>query len=138
MPRRHISKSLRREVTKRAKECCEYCRIHQDDRPELHQLDHLIALKHGGTTDSFNLALACADCNKHKGSDLTSIDPLERIIVRIFNLRKQEWTEHFKVENAKIVGLTPIGRATVELLKFNSKERLIERQELIQANRYPL
>lgn len=137
MPRPHIAKSLRREITGRARECCEYCLVHQDDRPERHQLDHIIALKHGGATDSANLALACAACNKHKGSDLSSIDPLERVIVPLFNPRTQIWTEHFGIKGTQIIGLDSVGRATVELLRLNDEEHLSERQELILANRYP-
>ena len=111
--------------------------MHQEDRPERHQLDHITALKHGGTTDSENLALACVVCNKYKGSDLTSIDPVERIIVPVFNPRTQEWTEHFEIAEAQINGLTAIGRATVEILRLNDEDRLIERKELIRASRYP-
>jgi HNH endonuclease len=35
-----------------------------------HQVDHLISLKHDGQTVSVNLALACLDYNRYKGSDL--------------------------------------------------------------------
>lgn len=136
MPRPHISKSLREEITNRARELCEYCLVHQDDRPERHQLDHITALKHNGANDSENLALACVACNKYKGSDLTSIDPLEQTIIPLFNPRTQIWTEHFELAAAQINGLTAVGRATVELLRVNDEERLIERQELIRANRY--
>ena len=125
MPRLHIPKNLRLEVTNRARGLCEYCLVHQEDRPERHQLDHITALKHGGTTDSENLALACVVCNKYKGSDLTSIDPLEKIIVPLFNPRTQIWAEHFKIEATQIIGLTSVGQATVEILRFNDEERLI-------------
>lgn len=137
MPRPHIPKTLRRKVTNRARELCEYCLVHQDDSPERHQLDHIIALKHGGATDGENLALACVVCNKYKGSDLTSIDPLEQVIVPLFNPRTQEWMEHFEIADAQINGLTAIRRATVEILRLNDEERLIERRELMRANRYP-
>ena len=89
MPRPHIPKNLRLKVTNRARGLCEYCLVHQEDRPERHQFDHIIAQTHGGATDSENLALACGVCNKYKGSDLTSIDPLEKIIVPLFNPRTQ-------------------------------------------------
>lgn len=137
MSRPHISKSLRRKITTRAAECCEYCLVHQDERPEKHQIDQITALKHGGTTDSENPALACVICNRYKGSDLTSIDLLEKVIVPLFNPRTQIWSEHFELEQEKIVGQTPIGRATVDLLKLNDEDRLIERQEIIKAKCYP-
>lgn len=137
MPRPHIPNALRRLVIERAHECCEYCLVHQDDRPESHQIDHLIALKHGGQTVNENLALACAICNHYKGSDLASIDPVERVIVALFNPRRQNWDDHFQLSGVQIVGLTPAGRATVELLRLNEDERLITRQALMGARRYP-
>lgn len=137
MPRPHIPIALRRLVTERARECCEYCLVHQDERPESHQLDHLIALKHGGQTVDDNLALACAICNHYKGSDLSSIDPMEGMVVPLFNPRTQNWDDHFQLSGARIIGLTPTGRATVELLRLNEDERSATRQALIEAGRYP-
>ena len=46
-----------------------------------HEIDHVIAEKHGGQTDKDNLALACTLFNKYKGSDLAFIDP-ERVAER--------------------------------------------------------
>ncbi len=135
MSRPHIPPTLRRFVTERARNRCEYCLVHQDDRPESHHVDHLVALKHGGQTMSENLALACATCNYYKGSDVASIDPFESAIVPLFNPRVQEWNDHFQLVGAVIVGLTPTARATIELLRLNDNERLAMRQALIDAGR---
>ena len=137
MPRPHITNALRHLVIERARGLCEYCLVHQDDRPESHQIDHILALKHGGETVNDNLALACAVCNNYKGTDLASIDPFDRSIVPLFNPRTQNWYDHFRLTDARVIGLTPIGRATAELLHLNDEERLYERQELMTANRYP-
>src|SRR5919205_733252 len=37
------------------------------------EVDHIISLKHGGSSDPSNLAYACALCNRAKGSDIGSI-----------------------------------------------------------------
>ena len=137
MPRPYIPKLLRRQVIARALGCCEYCLIHQDDRPDTHQFDHLTAIKHGGLTVINNLALACAWCNNYKGSDLSSIDPLEQTLTRLFNPRTDHWSDHFRLTGANINGLTPMGRATAQLLRFNDPERLRDRGELLAAGRYP-
>ncbi len=137
MPRQHIPTRLRRLVTQRAGERCEYCLIHQDDRPETHQLDHVLAVKHGGLTEESNLALACLFCNSSKGPNLSAIDPLNGEIVPLFNPRTQNWNKHFELSGASIVGLTSIGRATVVLLRLNDHERLDYRQNLIEIGRYP-
>ena len=69
-----ILASLRREVRERAKQRCEYCLLAESQAFFPHEPDHLIALKHGGHTTTANLALACSDCNRFKGSDIASID----------------------------------------------------------------
>ncbi|MEO0564631.1 MAG: HNH endonuclease signature motif containing protein, partial [Chloroflexota bacterium] len=51
----YISASLRREVIQRARNCCEYCLISQDDMLFSFEIDHIIAEKHGGPTISENL-----------------------------------------------------------------------------------
>ena len=38
-------------------------------------VEHIVPRMHGGSDDLENLALACIDCNLHKGSNLTGIDP---------------------------------------------------------------
>jgi hypothetical protein len=137
MPRTHLPNELRRLVIERAGERCEYCLLHQDDRPETHQVDHVIALKHRGPTISENLALACALCNHAKGSDIASIDPLTGAITPLFNPRAQSWKDHFQLVGTQIVGLTPAGRATAAMMQFNDEQRVLDRQALIGAGLYP-
>ncbi|MCA9979920.1 MAG: HNH endonuclease [Anaerolineales bacterium] len=123
-------------VTQRAQGYCEYCRIHHEDTPLNHTLDHIIALKHGGKTDESNLALACLECNLNKGSDLTTFDPLSGDIVPLYHPRQQIWSDHFVVESAYLVGKTAHGRATIRLLQLNAPERIQQRQLLIAIGRY--
>jgi hypothetical protein len=49
--------------------------IHQDTSIYSHEVDHIVALKHGGQTQADHLAVACLPCNRSKGSDLTTFDP---------------------------------------------------------------
>lgn len=137
MPRIHIPDQLRRAVIERALGCCEYCLIHQDDTPEPHHLDHLIAIKHGGKTVLLNLAFACARCNRFKGSDLAAIDPADGQPTLLFNPRAQAWLDHFVLDGAVVVGLTPSGRATVELLRMNDEAVLAYRRQLLRKKRCP-
>jgi hypothetical protein len=98
-----------------------------------HEVDHVVALKHGGSTDADNLALSCALCNKHKGSDLASIDPDTGALTPLFHPRRQRWSEQFQIVDAMIVPLTPAGRATARLLQINHSDRLAVRALLIAA-----
>lgn len=132
-----IPAELRRLVIERASGHCEYCLIHQDVSIYSHEVDHIIALKHGGQTRADNLALSCLSCNRYKGSDLATIDPINDEIVPLFNPRRQVWGEHFLLNDARIEGITQIGQATSRLLKLNAPNRILERQVLINQRRYP-
>lgn len=84
-------------------------------------------------TKAENLALCCTLCNKHKGSDLTSIDPESGEIVPLYHPRQDLWHEHFQLKGAEVVPLTPKGRVTIRLLQLNRHDRVEERQLLLQA-----
>jgi HNH endonuclease len=118
--------------------CCEYCLTAQADRTADFAIDHIIAEKHGGETDSNNLCLSCYWCNSYKGSDVASIDwSANEEVVQLFHPRRQAWADHFQLEGARIKPLTATGRVTVFLLRFNADERLEERELLLELGRYP-
>jgi hypothetical protein len=122
-----VPTTLRRQVIERAGNRCEYCLLQSGIAFFPHEVDHVIAEKHGGATDIENLAFACWRCNRHKGSDLTSFDPQTRELSPLFNPRTQVWAEHFTYQGQQIIGSTPEGRTTVNLLRLNSEERQRER-----------
>jgi hypothetical protein len=131
------SAKQRRRVVERAGNAREYCLIHQDVAASRHQVDHVISEKHRGRTVLTNLALSCLPCNLRKGSDIASLDPASGELASLFNPRSMRWANHFVLDAARIVGKTPEGRATVEFLRLNSLERLLERAELIDRGYYP-
>jgi hypothetical protein len=136
----YVSTSMRREVIKRAGNCCEYCLVNQEDRSLPYELDHIIAEKHGGETTLDNLCWSCYICNGYKGSDIASIDWDDSgQVAPLFNPRRQIWNEHFQfnVVTARIEPLTPEGRVTVFLLRLNSDEHVISRRLLVQLRRFP-
>jgi hypothetical protein len=51
--------------------------------------------------------------------------------VNLFNPRRDDWSDHFAVQNAHVVGLTAAGRVTVRLLDVNSRRRVKLRRQLI-------
>jgi hypothetical protein len=133
----YIPDSLRRQVVARAEGCCEYCLIHQADSLYRHEVDHIIATKHRGETTPENLCLACLDCNRAKGSDVGSFDPDTGTITLLYHPRQQSWHTHFRLEDARIVPLTPEGRVTVWVLNLNDPLRLRARQALRDVGQYP-
>jgi 5-methylcytosine-specific restriction endonuclease McrA len=120
-----MTEAVRHLVRQRAKHRCEYCQLHQDDSPlaALH-IEHIRPIKHGGTDALENLCLACIDCNLHKGTNLTGIDPETDEITPLFHPRKDNWDEHFRWNGTRIAGHTAVGRATVRVLDLNGDDRL--------------
>ncbi len=137
MTRTRIPTALRRLVHEWAGGRCEYCLYPQAASFLTFEIEHIIAEKHGGGTFADNLALACPYCNRFKGTDLGSLDPETGQLVSFFNPRTQRWGDHFRLDGATIVPLTPEGRVTVAILQLNHPDRVVERQSLIRAGEYP-
>jgi hypothetical protein len=131
-----VAASIRLHVAIRAKERCEYCLIHEDDAAFQHEIDHILSRKHGGITIIENLAYASFVCNRFKGPDLGSLDSLGRL-APLFNPRKQQWSDHFRLDGPVIQPLTSEAEATVRTLRLNQADRVIERSSLQQMGRYP-
>jgi hypothetical protein len=125
-----MAESLEETIRRLAGNRCEYCRV-----PEAklgHVLDHIIARQHAGKTEFENLALRCGRCNQYKGPNVAGIDPQTNQLVRL----QDRWFEHFRYETAVLIGLTPIGRATVTVLAINHPLRIDARQALIAAGKW--
>ena len=117
--------ATRAAVRARASNTCEYCQRRQATSLLIPlQIEHVVSRKHHGSDDLDNLALACAECNLHKGSDLTGIDPDTGQVIPLFNPRRDRWDEHFAWDELRIVGRSPVGRTRVGLLQLNSPARL--------------
>jgi HNH endonuclease len=125
---RYIPDKVKKFVGERAHFQCEYCQTHQRDSFLPFQIDHIISLKHGGTSEIQNLALSCFPCNNEKGSDIGTILPDFEHFSRIYNPRKDIWRNHFDVFEHVFYSKTEIGAATLKLLKLNDLDRIIERK----------
>lgn len=122
--------SVRRLVRDRANRRCEYCGLAEIHVYIPHHIDHIRPKQHGGDDSPANLALACQGCNLKKGANLAGIDSESGVMVALFNPREQTWSEHFVFQGAVIVGLTPVGRATVQVLDMNARERVKIREDV--------
>lgn len=132
-----ISQALRGVVWGRADSICEYCCMPQSLDRRTFEIDHIISRKHRGRTEGANLALACFPCNNHKGTNIVGIDPQTNQKTDLFNPRADIWTEHFQWNGPILIGRTPIGRATIEVLEINLPHRIAHRFELIQEGVFP-
>jgi 5-methylcytosine-specific restriction endonuclease McrA len=126
--------ALRSAVADRARYRCEYCHYPEAASNTPLELDHVLPEAKDGPTTLGNLALSCRACNLHKYVKTEARDPLTVGNEALFHPRNQQCSEHFglNLETAEIVGVTPIGRATVEALSMNSHHALATRQLLIR------
>ena len=123
--------TARQLVRERSGNLCEYCRLPQASYDLTFHVEHIIAQQHKQDDSLENLDLARHQCNLHKGTNLATIDQESEERVRLFNPRIDTWNEHFRLEDAEIIGQTPIGNGTVRLLKMNSERRLRLRKQLL-------
>jgi 5-methylcytosine-specific restriction endonuclease McrA len=130
-----IPQSIRNMVAVRANYCCEYCRIPEIDSYYGFQVDHILSRKHDGKTLLENLAYACPDCNRYKGSDLGTYLDDSYQFTRFFHPRLDDWAFHFETqESGLIIDKTAIGLATIKIFGINHPDRIIERKLLWQLN----
>ncbi len=139
--RRKFSKVERDSVAERAKNSCEYCKSNQSYTPDIFTLEHSIPLSLNGSNDiSLNIALACGGCNTFKRSYVRGINPDTGIVEDLFNPRTDIWSDHFRwSENYLFVlGITPIGKATVNLLHLNRETVVNLRAVLFLIGKHPI
>jgi hypothetical protein len=120
--RRKFSNSERSAVAQRARGLCEYCQVPEGFSPDTFEMEHIIALVHGGTNELDNIAFSCGGCNQFKGAKLAAVDPETQVTTRLFNPRRDLWHDHFRwgaPSSAFVVGISDMGRATVACLQFN-------------------
>ena len=132
-----IPLTMKREAAKRADFCCEYCLLPESVSFYRFHIDHIRSRKHGGLTILQNLAYCCPDCNFYKGSDVATFRSDSELFTRFFNPRLDVWEEHFYIEQAVIYSKTEIGKATVDIFKFNLPDRIVFRQQIAGLGLYP-
>jgi HNH endonuclease len=132
-----MERTLKVLVWKRAIGRCEYCQVSQEQDELTFEIDHIIARKHRGLDRAGNLCLACFACNNHKGPNISGLDPNAKKIVGLFNPRRHKWHRHFRWDGPVLIGLTPIGRATVIVLEINLSYRIDLRDGLIREGIFP-
>ena len=129
---------LRRNLVKqRARRRCEYCLLAQEYSILPHQIDHVRATKHHGPDTMENTCLACAHCNAAKGPNVAGYDPETGLLTPLFNPRVDDWAAHFRWEAGILFGQSPVGRATIDVLRINDPDCVEQRQELIEAGLFP-
>ncbi len=97
-----------------------------------YHVDHIVPIKHGGTSDPDNLAWACFECNVSKSENISSYDRITGQLIPLFHPRKQHWGDHFEMNEEIINGKDAIGRVTIHILDMNHPDQLETRRILLQ------
>ena len=139
MSQRKPSEKQKNKVKNRADFICEYCQSLSAFSSQPFAIEHIIPFVSGGKTVLENLAFACNGCNGHKFTHTTGRDPITRKETALFHPRKQKWNEHFtwNEDFTLIIGKTPTGRTTVELLQLNREGCINLRKALFAFGKHP-
>lgn len=121
-------KEIARKVEQRAAGRCEYCRMHQSLQGATFHVEHIVPRCHGGASELINLAWACPSCNLHKSNRVDVVISSARETVRLFNPRIDRWQGHFRWDGFYVMGLTPVGQASIDALQLNHERRIRIRQ----------
>lgn len=121
MSQRKVSRAQRRRVIERARGCCEYCYTQMGYSSDPFNVEHIVPRFHNGATALHNIALSCFGCNNKKWTHVTGRDPVTLAPVPIYHPRRDLWADHFEWDatHTILLGLTPTGRATIDLLELN-------------------
>ena len=87
MRRVYIALLLQREVTQRAKGCCEYCLLPAAFSSSSFNFEHIIPIILNGLTVLMNLAYSCGGCNSYKKDKIQALDPLTQQFCPLYNPR---------------------------------------------------
>jgi hypothetical protein len=134
-----VSAGLRRAVADRAHGCCEYCRSQERFAMQAFAVEHIDPRSRAGATAEANLAYACQGCNNHKYNRTHGTGPATGEPAPLYHPRQQRWRDHFAwtPDGERIVGLSPVGRATVEALRLNREGLVNLRRLLFAAGEHP-
>lgn len=139
-PRRAIPLEVERRIREAAGNRCGYCLSPQRLVMARLEIEHIIPLARGGSDEESNLWLACPICNGHKSDKVEAADPVTGQVVLLFNPRTQSWFDHFEwaTDGIRILGKTPVGRATVVALRLSDDPDALEvRSYWVQAGWHP-
>ncbi len=139
MPKIYIPVHIQRAILELSKGYCEYCILPSNFSTDYFHFEHIIPLALNGKTEFNNLARSCGICNNNKRDKVSHIDPLSKQIVRLYHPREDNWMNHFQWSDndLHIVGKTPTGRVTVDLLKLNRLNAINLRKLLKMAGLHP-
>jgi hypothetical protein len=124
----------------RARHLCEYCLCPEDCNPDTFAADHIFPKSKGGLHGLSNRALACWGCNGLKSDFTEALDLATGELAALYNPRNDIWADHFCWDESftLLLGMSPIGRATIQKLQLNRESVIKLRFILHKIGEHPI
>ena len=135
----YISVELQRQIRTRWLDCCAYCLTAESLTATTFEFEHIIPRSAGGETTLENLCLSCPSCNRYKTNRQQIVDRVTEQTIPLFHPQLQVWKEHFNWNDdaSEIVGITDVGRATIDTLKMNRPQLVRVRKLWVKLGEHP-
>ena len=135
----YILVEIQRRIRSQFANCCAYCRTAEALTVTTFEFEHIVPRSGGGETTFENLCLACPSCNRFKTVRQTGFDAVTQQDITLFHPQRQIWADHFAWDEDKtqLIGLTPVGRVTIAILKMNRPQLVRVRQMWIKMGEHP-
>ena len=139
MRRETIPAELKRQVAQRAHGVYEYCLCPLALSTSPFEIEHIVPISAGGTSEPYNLALSCSGCNPFKSERTRVTDTVIGREVRLYHPRQDRWGDHFvwSSDFMAIVGITDVGRAMIAALQLNRVGVQNQRKSLLRDGLHP-
>ncbi|MGB8698840.1 MAG: HNH endonuclease signature motif containing protein [Thermosynechococcaceae cyanobacterium] len=135
----YVSVELQRRIRTYFANCCAYCRTAESLTVTTFEFEHIMPRAVGGATTFENLCLSCPSCNRYKAVRQSGLDTVTQQEVALFHPQLQLWTEHFAwdEDGTQMVGITPVGRVTIVVLKMNRPQLVRVRKMWVKMGEHP-
>ena len=135
----YLPVELQRRVRECFADCCAYCQTAEDLTATTFEFEHIVPFSAKGETAFENLCLACPMCNRYKSDQVRALDAETLTEVSLYHPQQDRWAEHFSwnEDATEIIGLTPVGRATIVALKMNRPQMIRVRHIWVAMKEHP-
>jgi hypothetical protein len=82
--------------------------MHQSLQGSTFHVEHIVPESKGGPTKLDNLAWSSPNCNLRKSVRTVGVDPITKTLQPLFHPRLDNWSDHFRWDEFRIEGSTPI------------------------------
>ena len=78
-------------------------------------------------------------CNRFKSDHSSAPDPITATLLPLFHPQLQQWRDHFawSEDGTEIIGLSPVGRATIAALRMNRPPMIRVRRMWVLMAEHP-